>query len=128
MRIEHLAIWVYDLEGMREFYELYFGAKAGVKYVNPKKNFSSYFLEFAEGARLEIMQKPDIPVFGAPGTEKMGFVHLAISVGTKNKVDELTEKLRKNGMRILGESRTTGDGYYESVVLDPEGNRIELTV
>lgn len=128
MKIEHLAIWVNDLEGMREFYELYFGAKAGVKYDNPKKNFSSYFLEFAEGARLEIMQQPNIPALGAPGIEKMGLVHFAMSLGSKEKVSALTENLRENGLRIVGEPRTTGDGYYESVVLDPEGNRIELTV
>ena len=128
MKIEHLAIWVKDLEGMRSFYELYFGAKAGAKYHNPKKNFSSYFLSLTEGARLEIMQKPEIPDLRTSDREQIGLAHFAISVGSQEKVDSLTEKLRKSGFRIVGETRTTGDGYYESVVLDPEGNRIEITV
>ena len=128
MRIEHLAIWVNDLEAMRAFYEGYFGAKTGAKYHNPKKNFTSYFLSFSEGARLELMTNPEISSVAAPAKKRMGLIHFAISVGSKGAVDALTEKLRKNGFLIIGEPRTTGDGYYESVVLDPEGNRIELTV
>ncbi|WP_350289636.1 VOC family protein [uncultured Croceitalea sp.] len=128
MRIEHLAIWVTDLEGMKEFYEDYFYAVAGEKYHNPNKNFTSYFLSFSEGSRLELMQKPQIPLLVDQEKERLGIIHFALSVGSKQKVDDLTERLRKDGFSVIGEARTTGDGYYESVVLDPERNRIEITV
>ena len=128
MKIEHLAIWVSDLEKMRSFYEDYFSASSGQLYENPNKNFSSYFLSFEEGARLELMQKPEIPAQPDKAREHLGIIHFAISVGTKEKVDALTERLKIDGYEIVGEPRTTGDGYYESVVLDPEGNRIEITV
>ena len=127
MKIEHLAIWVSDLEVSRTFYTTYFGAKSGEKYHNPKKNFTSYFLSFEGSPRLEIMHRPDITKILEAGQEVLGLTHFAISVGSKNKVDDLTEQLREDGHIIVGEPRTTGDGYYESVVLDPEGNRIEIT-
>ena len=128
MKIEHLAIWVKDLEAMRAFYEKYLGATAGEKYHNPKKNFTSYFLSFSEGSRLEIMHKPEVPdLMNAHETQHLGIIHFAMSVGSKEKVDSLTEELRQDGYIIEGEARTTGDGYYESVILDPENNRIELT-
>lgn len=128
MKIEHVAIWVSNLEEMRSFYEHYFNAKAGEKYVNLKKNFTSYFLSFTEGTRLELMHKPEIKADQNHGAERLGFIHFAMSVGSKEKVNNLTELLRKDGYEIVGEPRTTGDGYYESVVLDPEGNRIEITI
>ena len=128
MKIEHLAIWVSDLELMRNFYERYFNASAGERYHNPKKNFTSYFLNFDEGARLELMQKPDIPSLENQAKERLGIIHLPISVGSKEKVGSLTEQLRTDGFKILGEPRITGDGYYESVILDPEENRIEITI
>ena len=127
MRIEHIAIWVTDLEAMRAFYETYFNALAGEKYHNATKQFTSYFLSFTDGARLEIMHKPSIHA----STDKAvntGFIHFAMSVGSKEQVDALTEKLREDGFKITGEPRTTGDGYYESVILDPEGNQIEITI
>ncbi|MEM6348195.1 MAG: VOC family protein [Bacteroidota bacterium] len=129
MKIEHLALWVKDLEGMRAFYERYFQATANEKYRNDQKDFASYFLSFSEGARLEIMNRPDIPAnVNDLKKEYRGLIHFAVSVGSKEKVDQLTEQLRADGYPVLGEARTTGDGYYESVVLDPEGNRIEITV
>jgi len=128
MKIEHLAIWVTDIEEMRSFYEKYFNAKAGEKYVNTKKNFTSYFLSFLEGTRLELMHKPEIAAVQKQGNNRLGIIHFAISIGSKDKVDSLTEGLRKDGFEIVGEPRTTGDGYYESVVLDPEGNQIEITI
>ncbi|UJH69202.1 VOC family protein [Allomuricauda sp. SCSIO 65647] len=127
MRIEHLAIWVADLEAMKDFYEIHFNARAGERYENPTKNFTSYFLDFGTGSRLELMHKPEIPFLVSQESERLGLVHFAISVGSKRKVDTLTEKLRADGFSIVGEPRTTGDGYYESVVLDPEGNRVEIT-
>ncbi len=128
MKIEHLAIWVNDLEGMKGFYETYFGAIVGNKYHNPSKKFTSYFLSFEDGARLELMYRPDIAQKLNGVDEHIGISHFAVSVGPKEKVDNLTEQLRDSGYKIIGESRTTGDGYYESVVLDPENNTIEITV
>lgn len=128
MRIEHLAIWVTDLEASKDFYTSYFEASAGEKYHNPQKSFTSYFLRFESGSRLELMHRPDVAKLLEVGQEVIGLTHFAISVGSKEKVDRLTERLRNDGYGIIGEPRTTGDGYYESVVLDPEGNRIEITV
>lgn len=129
MKIEHLAIWVKDIEEMKAFYEKYFGGKAGEQYHNSTKNFTSYFLSFEEGCRLELMQKPEIPANQNNLLKQyIGIIHFAISVGSKQRVDDLTNELRRANHKIVGEPRTTGDGYYESVVLDPEGNRIEITV
>ena len=97
------------------------------KYINSKKGFTSYFLSFVSGARIEIMHRSDIDEQLGDRVGKHGFSHLAISVGSKEKVDELTEKLRRDGYTVEGEPRTTGDGYYESVIQDPEGNSIEVT-
>lgn len=126
IRIEHVALWTRDLERSKAFYETYFGGKSNSKYTNPVKQFESYFLKFDDGARLELMQMPSI-VDGTP-QQTIGWVHIAISVGSKAKVDALTERLREGGYTIESEPRTTGDGYYESVILDPDGNRIEITV
>ncbi len=129
MQIEHLALWCRDLEKMRTFYVTYFGAVANEKYVNVKKRFESYFLSFGEGPRLEIMQMPGIPANANDVyAQFMGLTHFAVSVGSEEKVDQLTERLRGDGYEVVGEPRRTGDGYYESVVFDPEQNRIEITV
>jgi len=129
MKIEHLAIWVKDLEIMKQFYETYFGGTAGAKYHNPTKKFTSYFLSFEQGCRLELMHKPSIPDnLNDIKRQYIGIIHFAISVGSKEKVNALTETLRTAGFTVAGEPRTTGDGYYESVVLDPEMNYIEITV
>lgn len=127
MKIEHIAIWTNDLEGMREFYQTYFNMKCGDKYENVEKGFSSYFLSFESGARMEIMERKDI--LNKSGNKGIvnGLTHIAISVGDKETVDNLTNRLRLDGFEIYGEPRTTGDGYYESVILDPEGNHIEIT-
>ena len=127
MKIEHLAIWVNDLEAMKDFYETYFGAIAANRYHNPSKKFTSYFLSFGDGPRLELMHRPDIAQKLNDLEEHIGISHFAVSVGSKEKVDALTEQLRDLGYKIIGEPRTTGDGYYESVVLDPENNTIEIT-
>lgn len=127
MKIEHIAIWVKDLEKTKAFYEKYFGAISNEKYYNPTKKFESYFLSFENGSRLEIMRKPDIQENNSSyDAQQFGIVHLAFSTGSKEKVDELTETLRKDGYKIAGEPRTSGDGYYESVILDPENNIVEI--
>jgi lactoylglutathione lyase len=129
MNIEHIAIWTKDLEKMRVFYEKYFGGKSNEKYRNDKKGFESYFISFDSGARLEIMQMPTIPTSKNNVHEQfIGLTHFAVSVGTQEKVDVLTKILENDGFEIVGQPRWTGDGYYESVVLDPEQNRIEITI
>lgn len=129
MYIEHLAIWCKNLEAMKEFYTRYFNAVPNQKYHNPRNRFSSYFLSFAKGPRLELMQMPEIPdSLNDVMAQFSGLIHFAVSVGTEEMVNTLTEQLRKDGIAIVGEPRKTGDGYYESAVLDPEGNRIEITI
>ena len=128
MRIEHLAIYVKDLEKMKEFYQRYFGAVANEKYVNPKKQFESYFLSFGEGARLEIMRSPNAMDFSDDRRSAIGMAHFAISVGSEEKVNQLTNELINDGFEKLDGPRWTGDGYYESVFLDPENNRVEITI
>ena len=128
MRIEHLALWVRDLEGMRDFYLKYFDTISGEKYVNPAKQFTAYFILFGEGkTRLELMTSPDIASVDGKRGFNMGLAHFTISVGGKDRVNALTERLRQDNYTIFGEPRTTGDGYYESVVLDPEGNILEIS-
>lgn len=124
MTIDHIAIWTDKLEEMREFYCRYFNGESNEKYVNPLKDFESYFIDFDGGARLEIMKRDGIPQ-GKEG-EIMGITHLAFKTKGREEVERLTELLRRDDYVVAGEPRTTGDGYYESVVLDPEENRIEL--
>ncbi|AJK67463.1 MULTISPECIES: VOC family protein [Bacillus] len=126
MRIEHAAIWVKDLERMKEFYETYFGAKANDLYHNEKKDFKSYFLSFDSGCRLELMKKGGIDE--VPSQNMTGWAHLAFSTGSKERVNELTETFKNDGFQVVSGPRVTGDGYYESVIEDGEGNLIEITV
>jgi len=128
IRIEHVAVWTEDLERLADFYATYFGATAGAKYTNPAKGYESRFLSFEGGARLEVMRSSTLqPVKHQRGAQRMGLTHLALSVGSKYQVDELTSRLRLGGFEIVDGPRQTGDGYYESVILDPDGNRIEIT-
>jgi lactoylglutathione lyase len=128
MRLEHVAIWTEDLDRLATFYCTYFGAVVGNPYANAAKGFESRFLSFDTGARLEIMRTTSLsPVKYESGAQRMGLTHIAISVGSEQHVDELTSRLRQDGYAILDGPRRTGDGYYESVALDPDGNRIEIT-
>ena len=128
MKIEHIGLWVQDLERMRSFYLKYFDTSSGEKYVNPKTQFQAYFILFGEGkTRLELMTRPDIMPDVRMRGFNMGFAHFAISVGGKDQVNELTERFRKDHFNIFSEPRTTGDGYYESVIQDPEGNLLEIS-
>lgn len=126
MRIEHIALWTLDLERLSRFYETYFEAFSGSVYVNESKGFRSIFLSFKNGPRLEIMTLPG--VHAGISEYRVGYAHLAFSVGSKEKVDGLTRKLSDDGFQVVSDPRKTGDGYYESVILDPDGNQIEITV
>jgi len=129
MNIEHVAIWTRDVERLRAFYERYFQARPGRKYVNSRNRFESYFLEFTAGARLELMSMPAIPDSRNDANEQyLGLIHLAFSTGSEERVDRLTRLLQDDGYTVVDGPRRTGDGYYESVVFDPDGNRIEITV
>jgi lactoylglutathione lyase len=127
MRIEHIAIWTTNLDRCKQFYASYFDATAGPNYVNAAKGFESCFLSFDDGARLEVMTTTSLSlVQSPPGAERLGLTHLAISVGSERVVDELTKRLQSDGFAIVDGPRRTGDGYYESVVIDPDGNRVEI--
>lgn len=129
MHIEHLAIWVRDLETMKRFYEHYFQASANHKYHNPAKQFESYFLSFEGGPRLELMHNPGITqVLENATLQHVGLIHFAVSVGSEAKVNAMTAQFINDGYQVIDGPRWTGDGYYETVVLDPENNRIEITV
>jgi lactoylglutathione lyase len=128
MKIEHVAIWANDIDKVCEFYRKYFGGAVQPLYHNPAKQFTSRFVTFESGTRLEVMHRPDIPpTFHVEHSEHLGFAHLCFSVGSKEDVDQLTQKMSNDGILVVGQPRTTGDGYYESVVLDPEGNRVEVS-
>lgn len=127
MRIEHIALFVNNLEAARDFFVKYFGGRSNDGYHNEKTDFKSYFISFDDGARLEIMNKPDLPD-GDKSVERTGLSHIAFSVGRKERVDELTELLRADGYSVVRGPRTTGDGYYESCIAAIEGNLIEITI
>ncbi|HPO60374.1 MAG TPA: VOC family protein [Exilispira sp.] len=127
MFIEHVAIRVKNIEKMRSFYQKYFNCISNEKYTNKAKQFESYFLVFENGARLELIKTPDTAEDFKKNTgQSPGFNHIAIRIGDKDSVDKLTEKIQKDGYTILEKPRETGDGYYESSILDPEHNRIEI--
>ena len=127
MKIEHVAMYVNDLHAARDFFIRYLGAESNDGYHNENTGFRSYFLSFEDGARLEIMERPDISDMGKK-TERTGFNHLAFSAGSIEKVDELTKRLKEDGYEVMSGPRYTGDGYYESCIAGIEGNLIEITV
>ena len=127
-RIEHVALWTEELERLRRFYEEFLGARASALYSNELTEFESYFLDFESGPRLELMRMPGIAPRPGEGWQAEGFVHVAFSLGSEAAVDELTRRIEEAGYELVDGPRRTGDGYYESVVLDPDGNRVELTV
>lgn len=124
MFVEHIGIWTKDLEKMKEFYCKYFNGISNEKYTNKLKEFESYFISFKSGARIELMRKKYIDK--RYEEEFLGLSHIGFKMKNKEEVNELTDILKKDGYKIIGEPRITGDGYYESVILDPEGNKIEL--
>lgn len=127
MRIEHVAMYVKDLERAKAFFEKYFDAVSGVQYHNSKAGFRSYFLSFEDGCRLEIMNKEEMADCDN-SVARAGLIHVAFSVGSKEQVDALTAQLKADGFSVISGLRTTGDGYYESCIVDLEGNQIEITV
>lgn len=127
MRIEHIAMYVNDLEKARDFFIKYFHAVSNEGYHNQTTDFRSYFLRFDDGARLEIMKKPVMENCEKTLT-RTGYIHIAFSVGSKEAVDRLTERMKKDGYAVISGPRTTGDGYYENCIIGIEGNQIEITV
>ena len=127
MKIEHIALYVNNLEEARNFFIKYFDAKSNDGYYNPNTNFRSYFLSFDDCTRLEIMNKPKISDFPKE-LARTGYAHIAFSVGSKEKVDVLTAGLKADGYKVISGPRTTGDGYYESCIVAIEGNQIEITI
>lgn len=128
MNLNHIAVWAHDIELLKDFYCRWFNATAASEYHNPRRGLTSYFLSFPDGrAMLEIMNGPEITDIDA-SKKLRGYCHIAISLGSKDAVDKFTDRMRYNGVTIIGDPRTTGEGLYESVVADPEGNIIELTV
>lgn len=127
MRIEHFAMYVLDLERVRDFFVRYFNAVPNKLYHNKQTGFKSYFLSFDDSARLEIMTRPEL-VEKKASHLRCGYIHIAISVGSKDEVNALTEKLRNDGYEVVNGPRTTGDGCYESCIIGPENNLIEITV
>lgn len=124
MHLTHIAIWTNDLERLRDFYIRYFGGKSNEKYINPKKGFASYFVSFERGPSLEIMQRRDVTEVYE--LEHIGLAHLAFHADNPKQVDRMIERFRADGYTIAGETRLSGDGYYEGVVLDPDDNRVEI--
>ena len=127
MRIEHIAMYVNDLEAARDFFVRYLGGRSNDGYHNPRTDFRSYFVSFEDGARLELMHKPGL-VDSEKELNRTGYIHIAFSVGSAAAVDALTERLRQDGYAVVSGPRTTGDGYYESCVVAIEGNQIEITI
>ena len=127
MKIEHIAMYVNDLESARSFFVKYLSGKSNDGYHNKTTDFRSYFISFDDGARLEIMKKPDM-VDAEKKINRTGYDHVAFSVGSKEKVDELTARLKADGYEVISGPRTTGDGYYESCIISIEGNQIEIAV
>ena len=126
MKIEHIALYVNDLEAARDFFVTFLGGKSNSGYHNRNTDFRSYFISFDGGARLEIMTKPELSDL-EKHLNRTGYVHIAFSVGSREKVDELTGRLRSAGYQVVSGPRTTGDGYYESCIVVIEGNQIEIT-
>ncbi len=127
MRIDHVAMYVNDLEGTKRFFETYLGGVSNEMYHNRESGFRSYFLSFDDGARLEIMNRPDMDD-GEKTPQRTGYIHIAFQVGSRERVDALTARLERDGYSVVSGPRTTGDGYYESCVVTVEGNLVEITV
>ena len=128
MKLEHVALYVSGLERARDFFVDWLGGRSNEGYHNPKTGLRTYFISFDGGARLELMTRPDIPECGGNRPTQTGYAHVAFSVGSRDRVDQLTHALQEAGFSVVSGPRTTGDGYYESCVLDLEGNQIELTI
>ncbi len=128
IRIDHVALWTADLERLASFYVAYFGGVPGAKYTNPAKGFESRFVTIEGGGRHELMKTTTLSLAAhAPGAQRMGLTQVALAVGSEQQVDALTARLKADGCAVIDGPRRTGDGYYECVVLDPDGNRVEIT-
>ena len=127
MKIDHIAIYVCNLEGARDFFMQYFGAKSNEGYHTKRTDFRSFFLSFDDNTRLELMTRPQLADMEKV-RERTGYAHLSFSVGSKERVDALTAQLKADGFEVVDGPRTTGDGYYECAIVGFEGNLIEITI
>ena len=127
MKIEHIAMYVNDLEAARDFFIKYLGGNSNDGYHNKNTGFRSYFISFDDGAKLELMNKPGLDDVGKT-LNRTGYAHIAFSVGSKDRVNSITASLKAEGFEVVSGPRTTGDGYYESCVMAIEDNQIEITI
>lgn len=125
MTVDHIAIYVKDLEEAKNFYIKYFNATANKKYTNPNTKLETYFLSFENGTRIEIMNRPNLED-KLRNNLSFGLIHIAFKVGSKSGVEALTNKIEADGYNVVSKPRTSGDGYYESCVSDSDGNLIEI--
>ncbi|MBR4670299.1 MAG: VOC family protein [Butyrivibrio sp.] len=126
MIIEHVSMYVNDLEAARDFFVKYLDGRSNSGYHNVNTGLRTYFISFDDGARLELMTRPELTDLDKP-LNRTGYVHMAFSVGSRDRVDEITKRLKDDGYEVVGGPRVTGDGYYESSVLVFEDNQIEIT-
>ena len=124
--LHHIGLFVKELEQAKKFWCTYFGGTANEMYHNPRTGLKTYMLSFALGACLELMNRPETAHGALLDTFQCGYAHIAFNAGSKDKVDSLTSRLSDDGYKVVSAPRTTGDGYYESCVADPEGNLIEI--
>lgn len=127
--IDHIGIYMNDLEAAKTFFETFFQAKSHPPYHNVRTGFRSYFLTFGDSfTRLELMNRPETKTPESTAAYAVGYHHLSVSVGSKEQVDALASQLSAAGYPVLDGPRTTGDGYYECCVQGPENLNIEITV
>lgn len=127
MKLHHVAIWVNDLNKIKDYYMQHFGAVVNELYVNKTTGLNSYFLSFPSGSQIEILYRPDIPDnLNDTIAQYKGYTHLAFEVESREEVDSKAKELQAAGYPILRGPRVTGDGYYEFETLDPENNRLEV--
>ncbi|CAM2811159.1 VOC family protein [Actinomyces slackii] len=122
--IDHAALWVADLEAAKDFYASWFGGVPNELYHNPRTGLRTYILSFGDGARLELMTRPDVA--GQGQGDRLGWAHVSFAVPDRAAVDAMAQRLGEAGVEVVDGPRQTGDGYYEIALLDPEGNRVEV--
>ena len=125
MKIAHIALWTRQLEQQARFWVAFFDGEINEKYcsqTNP--GFESFFVRIGDDIAIELMTKPGLTALTADNNHT-GWVHLAITAGGAESVGRLAKRAAEQDM-LVSAPRTTGDGYYEAVIKDPDGNLIEI--